>query len=103
MNPACALELFHHTRNELFGVGNAFQDKLDIHRRLTWLPSTLAIDAMLAHQDEGIGQNVQCQGKPATRNAHLRLVILELFPAFLIYGHVFVRCGRTQTRSSKDI
>ncbi len=39
-----------------FRIGETFTDELDVHRRLAGLPGALAVDSVLAHQHQGVGQ-----------------------------------------------
>jgi hypothetical protein len=64
----------HHIGYQFLGVRQTLGDHLYIHCRLAQLPRTLAIDPMLPHQDQGVGQKVQRNGQAATLGAHHKLL-----------------------------
>jgi hypothetical protein len=58
---------------------DALEDELDVHRGLAGLAGALAVHAMLADEDEGVGKDVQGDGEAAGLEAELKLAALELF------------------------
>ena len=55
------------------------QDDLEIHGGFIGLAEADAIDAVLADEDEGVGEKIRCHGEFAAGAAHLKFVTLELF------------------------
>ena len=55
------------------------QDDLQIHGGFIGLADAGAVDAVLADEDEGVGQQVRGHGEFAAGAAHLEFVAFELF------------------------
>ena len=47
----------------------------------------MTIDAVLADEDQRIGEHVHGDGQSAARNAHHEFVLFQLVPALLIDAH----------------
>src|SRR5690349_8565816 len=72
------LQFVHDARDQLFGVVQVFQNHLEVHRGFTRLARTLAINSVLADEDERVCQDVERDGEPSALDAHHRLVAFEL-------------------------
>jgi len=81
------LEFFHHTLNQLFGVGEVFHDELHIHDRLAGPALALAVDAMLADEGHGVGDQVHGDSEASAGHAHADFEVLEFFLLFVEDGH----------------
>src|SRR5581483_5738989 len=60
-------QFFHYAADEFLGIVELFHDEMDIHDRTAWPTLAPAIDAMLAHQCHGVGDQVHGHGQPAAR------------------------------------
>ena len=80
---------FHHAADQVFGIHNLLSDDLNIHGGLARLACALAIHAVLADQHQGIGQQIERDGKPPAGNTHHELVFFELFATLFVYAHNF--------------
>jgi len=90
---AFGLEFFHHTLDQLFGVGKIFHDELHIHDRLAGPALALAINAMLPDQGHGVGDQVHGDGEASAGHAHADFIVLEFFPLFVEDGHPQIVTG----------
>ena len=81
--PAADLDWFffglENAGDQFLGIRQAFRNHLDIHRRLAGLARALAIDAVLAHQHQGVRDAIQgdrqaarVHGPAGTRAAPVR-------------------------------
>jgi DegT/DnrJ/EryC1/StrS aminotransferase family len=82
------LQLAHHAADQVFGVGYRFRDQLNVHGRLTRLAGALAIDTVLPHEHECIGEYIQRYGETSSRQTHHELVFFQLIAPLLINTHV---------------
>ena len=87
---------------EFLRVANLLEHQSDIERWTSGMPCTLAVHAVLTDGGEGIGQEIEGHGQPATGRAHHRLVDFQLV-AMLVedgHGHPFRGgwAGRISTR-----
>ena len=81
------LEFHHHTGNQLLGVGDALVDQLNVHGGLARLPRALAIDAVLADQHQGVGQQIERDRQTSPLPPHLEFVLFEGVLAVVEDGH----------------
>jgi hypothetical protein len=81
------LEFFHHTLNQLFGVGEVFHDELHIHDRLAGPALALAVDAVLPDEGHGVGDQVHGDSEASAGHAHADFEVLEFFLLFVEDGH----------------
>src|SRR5579863_377918 len=70
-------------------------DHLDIHGRHAGLAGALAIDAMLSHQHQRVGQKIERNGQPPALEAHPEFVFFEGIFAVVIDRHVPSVCNVT--------
>src|SRR6266849_2239671 len=82
-------QILHDAGDQLLGVADRFRDDLDIHSRLAGSAGALAIDAVLAHQHQRIGEHVERNGKLASWLPHHELVLLQFFAALFEYAHIY--------------
>ncbi len=80
-------EFFHHTLDQLFGVGEIFHDELHIHDRLAGPALALAVDAMLPDESHGVGDQVHGDGEASPGHAHAHFVVFEFYLLFVKDGH----------------
>ena len=95
--PVFVLEFFHDALDQLFGVGQALHDDLDVHHGLAWPALALAVDAVLPDQRHGIGDRVHRDGQTSTGNTHHGLVVLQFLPLLFEYRHATIVTVRAPT------
>ena len=81
------LQLPHYIGDKLLGVIEALGDDLDVHGRLAGLARTLAINPVLAHQNQRIGEEIQCDREAAAFHSHHEFVFIQLFAALVVHRH----------------
>jgi hypothetical protein len=80
-------QLFHHALDQLFCVGQILHDELHVHYRLARPALALAIDAVLADEGHGIGDEVHGDCEPSTGHTHAGFEVFKLFLLFVENGH----------------
>jgi hypothetical protein len=60
---------------------------LDVHGGFAGLASALAINAVLAGEDKGVGEQVEGNGKAAALDAHAELMLFKRFAVVFPNGH----------------
>ena len=70
-------QLFHRALHELFRIVELLEHQRDVHARPSRKPFALTVHAVLAHQRERVGEQVERDGEPPSRASHHRLVALE--------------------------
>src|SRR5450756_612010 len=65
------LQSHHHAGHQVFRLLDAFRDQLNVHLGFARLPRALAIDAMLADEHQGVGEQIERHGEPAPLHACL--------------------------------
>src|SRR5579859_3968835 len=94
-------DLLHHRLHQFLGVHQLLRDHPNIHRRNRRIALAGAIDAVLAHQHQRIGQAVQSHRQPSAFLAEHLFVVLQFVLVFSKCGHQPVlpgsgRAGQTQ-------
>ena len=79
--------LRHYAGDQLLGVGDGFADQLHVHGGLAGLARALAVDAVLAHQHQRVGQHVERDRELAARLAHHEFVLFEFVAALVVNAH----------------
>lgn len=87
---AFALQFDHDGSNQFFSIGDAFLHNLHVHGGFTGLAGTLAIDAVLSDEDEGVGEEVEGEGEAASFLPHLEFVAIEVGGTLLEDGHSYI-------------
>src|ERR1700745_1270168 len=82
-----SLQLLHHALNQFLRVGEALHYHLHVHDRLAGPALALAVDAVLADQGHGVGDQVHGDRETAAGHAHHGLVMLEFFVLVFEYRH----------------
>src|SRR5579863_100844 len=93
---SAALKVFHHTAYQFLCVFNTFRHSLDIHRRFPELARALAVNSMLSHQHEGVGEQIECHRQSAALDTHGEFMALEFLTPFPVDRHCrfhFTRSG----------
>ena len=67
---------FHHAADEFFGAVDGLQNDLQVHGRLARLAGALAINSVLANQDQGISKQVKADRQASAGHAHHEFVFL---------------------------
>src|ERR1022692_830493 len=80
-------ELRHHSGDQFLGVADRFADDLDIHRRLAGRAGALAVDAVLSHEHQRVGEDIERDGEPAARHPHHELMLFQFFAALFVDTH----------------
>jgi hypothetical protein len=80
-------EFFHYGLDEFFGVGQFLGDHAQIHGRHGRIAHTGAVDAVLADEDEGVGDAVERDGQAAAIAPEALLGVLEFVVMFLESRH----------------
>ena len=80
-------QFFHNGLDELLGSVDFAGDGLKIERGLGWIAVGDAVDAVLADEDERVGEGVQSDGEATAGCAHHEFVLLEFVAAFVKNGH----------------
>src|SRR5712691_5762147 len=88
-------QFLHRALHQLLGVGELLEDERDVHLRLAGKPLAPAIDAVLSHEREGVGEQIQRDGEPPTRGTHHRLVAFERVAMLIVNRHkvLSAQCG----------
>jgi len=71
-------QFFHYRLDEFFGVGEFRGDHAEVHGRYRGIAHAGAIDAVLADEDEGVGDAVEGDGQPASVAAEALLGVFQL-------------------------
>jgi hypothetical protein len=82
--PGGTFQLVENALDQFLCVRNRTGDHLNIHRRFTGLPGALAINAMLANKDQGVGQNVEGNRQASTRDPHHEFVLFQFVVAIVV-------------------
>lgn len=82
-----AFQLGHDARDQFLGVGEALADDLDVHGWFAGLAGALAVDAVLAYQHQGVGQQIQGDGQTPALQAHAEFVLFKGVFTIVINGH----------------
>lgn len=88
------LECFHDALNQFLGVFEIFHDQLHIH---DWLPGpalALAVDAMLADECHGVGDQIEGHGEAPAGHAHAQFKMLKFCLFFVEDGHGQIVAGK---------
>ena len=72
----------------MLGPLHIAQHRLQIERRLGRVAVGGAIDPMLPHQNQCVGQHVQSHGQPPALRPHHELIVFQCVALFLEYAHV---------------
>jgi dTDP-4-amino-4,6-dideoxygalactose transaminase len=83
------LQLGHDAANQIFGVCYGFGDQLNVHGRLAQLTYALAVNAMLANENERVCEDIERDCEAASGDAHHELVFFEFIAPLIVYAHVF--------------
>jgi hypothetical protein len=78
---------FHHALDEFLGVGEIFHNQLHIHDRLAGPALALAVDAMLADERHGVGDEIHGDGEASAEHTHAGFEVFQLFLLFLEDSH----------------
>ena len=70
-------KLFHHRLDEFFGVGEFLRDHTEVHRGNRGIAHAGAVDAVLADQDQGVGQAIEADGQSPAFFAKSLLVVFQ--------------------------
>ena len=81
------LESFHRALQKLLGIAEVFEYQRDVHLGLAGKAFAAAIDAVLSDERQGISQEIEGHGEPATRRTHHRFVTFECVAMFVEYRH----------------
>src|SRR3979411_2512004 len=87
------LEFFHHTLNQLFGVGEILHNELHVHDRFARPTLALAVDAMLSDEGHRVGDQIHGDSEASAGHAHALFEVLELFLLFVEDGHAEIVAG----------
>src|ERR1700694_33435 len=90
MGSGILFQLFHHALDQLFRVGQALHDDLDVHDRLAGPALALAIDAVLANQGHGVSDRVHGDGEATAGHAHHGFVVFQFLLLFVEYWHATI-------------
>src|SRR3954463_15333247 len=83
----------HDAGDQFFGVADGFRDDLNVHGGLAGRACALAVNAVLADENESVGEHVQRDGELAARLAHHELVLFQFFAALFVDAHLFIVTG----------
>ena len=86
---ALLAELLHDGLDEGFGAFHAAEDGLEVERGLAGVARGGAVDAVLADEDERVGEQVEGDGEASAFGAHHELVAFELRAFFIKDVHRF--------------
>src|SRR5579872_6052433 len=84
------LQVRDHGRNELLRVADGLADNLNVHGGFARRTGALAIDSVLAHQDQRVGEDIHRDGQLPARFPHHELVLIELFTTLFEYAHALL-------------
>ena len=71
------LQAFYGALHQLLRIVQMLEHERDVHSRPAGKPVALAVDAVLPHQRERIGEQIEGDGEPPAGASHHRLVVLE--------------------------
>src|SRR6266478_2707109 len=80
-------EFFHYGLDEFFGVGEFLGDHTEVHGRDGGVAHAGAVDAVLADEDERVGDAVEGDGQAAAVAPEALLEVLELVVVLLECRH----------------
>lgn len=84
---AVVSEVFHHALDEFFGLGQFSRDELNVHGGPFGVAGTVAVNAVLADEDEGVGHEVKRDGQAAAVWAHHGFEVIEFLAVLIEDGH----------------
>ena len=76
-------QLLHHLLDQLLGTFHSALNRLQIQSGFQRVPLRGAIDAVLSHQNQGVGQQVQSHGQTAPFGSQHEFKLLQI-RAFLV-------------------
>ena len=80
-------EFLHDGLDEFLGMGEFLSDHAEVHGGNGGIALAGAVDAVLADEDEGVGDAVEGDGEAATVAAKALLEMLEVVAVFVKGGH----------------
>jgi hypothetical protein len=95
-------QLFHYGADEFLGIVNGLEHNLHVSGRLAGIAIAPAIDAMLPHEDERVGEHVHGDREASSRDAHHELVLFELVVLFIEDGHSLLTAEDAEDAGIKD-
>ena len=82
-----SFECLHGALHQLFRIVELLEHERDVHLRLAWKPIAAAVNAVLSHQRERVGEKIEGHRQPPARRAHHRFVVLQRVAMLCEYGH----------------
>ncbi len=87
------LDFLHGALDKILGADQAGEHHLNIHGGLGGVAGTGAVNAVLADEDEGVGEDIEGEGEFAAGGAHLKFEAFEFFLSFAKNVHSFTLEG----------
>src|SRR5438270_8701111 len=91
-------QFFHRALHQLLRIVEAFEHERDVHFRLARKSLASTVDAVLTHERERVGQEIERNGEASAGGAHHRLVRLERVAMFVEYRHKALSCRLSAIR-----
>ena len=91
---AAFAQFFHYGLDEFLGVGQFLGDEADVQGGLGGIALGVAIDGVLADEDEGVGEAVEGDGEAAALGAEHLFIVVEFFAVFFksVHGDIVRAC-----------